>query len=216
MESCCNGTREGGSAFFCKPLNVQLLIGGIGAILVLSLFWNIFCCVSKCCSGEGRCKPRTRRRRSSRQMEDNPIYGNISYMQTSKYVVHVSLSELLSVCVQSVMLFSTGMTLFTGADPQYASSVRDQHRVNSESQSKTQDCYANLTLKPPGPQSGRSSPQIQYSDVVHLEEQLESEKEDEGNADDLSTMSDLYASVQNQRTKTIDTADSGEGYANHL
>nr|XP_033483585.1 uncharacterized protein LOC117257470 isoform X3 [Epinephelus lanceolatus] len=192
MESCCNGTREGGSAFFCKPLNVQLLIGGIGAILVLSLFWNIFCCVSKCCSaGEGRCKPRTRRRRSSRQMEDNPIYGNISYMQTS-------------------------MTLFTGADPQYASSVRDQHRVNSESQSKTQDCYANLTLKPPGPQSGRSSPQIQYSDVVHLEEQLESEKEDEGNADDLSTMSDLYASVQNQRTKTIDTADSGEGYANHL
>ncbi|XP_033483585.2 uncharacterized protein LOC117257470 [Epinephelus lanceolatus] len=192
MESCCNGTREGGSAFFCKPLNVQLLIGGIGAILVLSLFWNIFCCVSKCCSaGEGRCKPRTRRRRSSRQMEDNPIYGNISYMQTS-------------------------MTLFTGADPQYASSVRDQHRVNSESQSKTQDCYANLTLKPPGPQSGRSSPQIQYSDVVHLEEQLESEKEDEGNADALSTMSDLYASVQNQRTKTIDTADSGEGYANHL
>lgn len=192
MESCCNGTREGGSTFFCKPLNVQLLIGGIGTILVLSLFWNIFCCVSKCCSaGEGRCKPRTRRRQSSRQMEDNPIYGNISYMQTS-------------------------MTLFTGADPQYASSVRDQHRVNSESQSKTQDCYANLTLKPPGPQSGRSSPQIQYSDVVHLEEQLESEKEDEGNADALSTMSDLYASVQNQRTKTIDTADSGEGYANHL
>lgn len=31
-------------------------------------------------------------RRSSRQMEDNPIYGNISFMETSKCVVRVSLS----------------------------------------------------------------------------------------------------------------------------
>lgn len=124
-------------------------------------------------------------------MEDNPIYGNISYMQTST-------------------------ALYTGADPQQSSSLRDQNRVNSDSQSKTQGCYANLTLKAPRPQSGRSSPQIQYSDVVHLEEQPESEKEDEGDTDAVSTLSDLYASVQNQRTKTVDNADSGEGYANHL
>lgn len=137
------------------------------------------------------CKSRLRRRRSPKQMEDNPIYGNISYMQTS-------------------------IAMNTGADPQHSSSSRDQHGVNSDSQSKTQDCYANLTLKAPRPQSGRSSPQIQYSDVVHLEEQLESEKEDEGSADAISTMSDLYASVQNQRTKTVGAADSGEDYANHL
>lgn len=73
-----------------------------------------------------------------------------------------------------------------------------------------------MSLKAPRPQSGRSSPQIQYSDVVHLEESTESEKDDEGNTDALSTMSDLYASVQTQRAKTVDTADGGEGYANHL
>lgn len=83
-------------------------------------------------------------------------------------------------------------------------------------QSKTQDCYANLTLKAPRLQSGRSSPQIQYSDVVQLEEPPESEREDDGSTDPVSTMSDLYASVQTQRTKTIDPAVDGEGYANHL
>lgn len=83
-------------------------------------------------------------------------------------------------------------------------------------QSKTQDCYANLTLKAPRLQSGRSSPQIQYSDVVQLEEPPESEREDDSSTDPVSTMSDLYASVQTQRTKTIDPAVDGEGYANHL
>ncbi|KAG8007932.1 hypothetical protein GBF38_013673, partial [Nibea albiflora] len=108
---------------------------------------------------------------------------------------------------------STGMTLLTEADPSHS---RDQHRGNYASQPKTQDCYANLTLKAPRVQSARSSPQIQYSDVVHLEEPPESEKEDEGNTDAQSTVSDLYASVQNQRAKIVDTADTGEGYANHL
>lgn len=121
-------------------------------------------------------------------MEENPIYGNISYMQTS-------------------------MTVLTEADPPQP---RDQHRVNHDSESKTQDCYANLALKPPRLQSGRSSPQIQYSDVVQLEELPDSQKEDEGNTDAVSTLSDLYASVQTQRTKTVNTADEGEGYANHL
>ena len=83
-------------------------------------------------------------------------------------------------------------------------------------QSKTQDCYANLSLKPPRLQSGRSSPQIQYSDVVHLGLPPDSEKEDEHNADAVSTMSDLYASVQTQRVKMVNSANTGEDYANHL
>lgn len=85
-------------------------------------------------------------------------------------------------------------------------------------QAQTQDCYANLTLKPPMPQSGRSYPQVQYSDVVHLEEASEPTMEEgEGDSTDvLSTVSDLYASVQTQRTKNLDTAVEGEGYANHL
>lgn len=41
-------------------------------------------------------------------------------------------------------------------------------------------------------------------------------EEGEGDsADVLSTVSDLYASVQTQRTKNLDTAVEGEGYANH-
>ncbi|XP_073325007.1 signaling threshold-regulating transmembrane adapter 1-like [Pagrus major] len=180
-------TSKCGDGFWSQPTNLHAMLGVIGALLLLSLFWNIFCCVSRCCSGNGMCR-RRKRQRSPRQMEDNPIYGNISYMQTS-------------------------MTLLAETDPSHS---RDQPRVNYDSQSKTQECYANLSLKAPRLQSGRSSPQIQYSDVVHLEEPTESEKDDEGNTDALSTMSDLYASVQTQRAKTVDTADSGEGYANHL
>ncbi|KAM8757610.1 uncharacterized protein AB9X84_010387 isoform 1-T1 [Acanthopagrus schlegelii] len=175
---------------WCKEptrTTVLVLLGVLGALLLLSLFLNIFCCVLRCRSGKGIC-PKRKRQRSPRQMEDNPIYGNISYMQT-------------------------GMTSLTETDPLHS---RDQSRVNYDSQSKTQECYANLSLKAPRLQSGRSSPQIQYSDVVHLEEPTESEKDDEGNTDALSTMSDLYASVQTQRAKTVDTADGGEGYANHL
>lgn len=65
-------------------------------------------------------------------------------------------------------------------------------------------------------QSGRSSPQIQYSDIVQVEDPPESEREDEGCAEEASMVSDLYASVQTQRVKTIDPAEDGEGYANHL
>ncbi|XP_041817604.1 signaling threshold-regulating transmembrane adapter 1-like isoform X2 [Chelmon rostratus] len=185
-----NSMQDGspGRNLFCEPFNLQVLFWVVSTMLVLSVFWNIFCCVSRCCSGKGICQTRKRQRRSTRQMEENPIYGNISYMQTS-------------------------MTLLTKDDAPHS---WDQQRVISDSQSKTQDCYANLTLKAPRVQSGRSSPQIQYSDVVQLEEPPRSEKEDEGNTDAVSTMSDLYASVQNQRTKTVDTADGGEGYANHL
>lgn len=45
------------------------------------------------------------------------------------------------------------------------------------------------------------------------------EEEAGGEADStdvMSTVSDLYASVQTQRTKTIDPAVEGEAYANHL
>lgn len=63
-------------------------------------------------------------------MEDNPIYGNLSYMQTSKWCLYVSHSSPFSMSAYSVMLFSTGMTLFTNADPPQS---RDQQRVNSGS-----------------------------------------------------------------------------------
>lgn len=126
-------------------------------------------------------------------MEENPIYGNINYTQAQARV-----DPLDSPCSSS--------------------SLRDQQNVQSDSepQSKSQDCYANLTLKAPKPQSGRSSPKIQYTDVVQLQEPLEKDEETAANSDTVSTMSDLYASVQTQRTKTLDTTNGGEGYANHI
>ncbi|KAM3620842.1 uncharacterized protein V6R79_002804 [Siganus canaliculatus] len=160
-----------------------------GLVLLLSLSLNIFFCLSGCCSGKEKSNRRKRQRQSVRQMEENPIYGNLTCMDTS-------------------------LALYTEAD---ATHSRDQQRDGHNSQSISQDCYANLTLKAPRVQSGASSPQIQYSDAVELEELPHPEKEEEAHPDTADTLSDLYASVQTQRTKTIHTsADDGEGYANHL
>lgn len=179
----------------CVPAQFQMILGVLVAVLILSLAWNILCCVSKCGSEKWRHRLRRRQSQSVRQMEDNPIYGNINYMQTS-------------------------VTLLTEDNPPHSSltssSARNQRRFRSDLQSKNHDCYANLTLKGPRLQAGHSCPQIQYSDVVQLQEPLASEKEDDGNTDAISTLSDLYASVQTQRTKTIDSADTEESYANHL
>ncbi|KAM4740170.1 uncharacterized protein FYW61_001981 [Anableps anableps] len=179
--------------------NAEVIIYVLCAMLTLSLLLNFVCCFSKICSGKGRCQCRKRRSRSSRQMEDNPIYGNLSYMD------------------QGVAVYTDPATLHPSLS---SSSLRIAQRANPDSQSKNQECYANLTLKAPRPQSGRISPQIQVSDIVHLEEPEEPEEaetEDTVNIDDaVSTMSDLYASVQTQRAKMVDTADGEEGYANHL
>ncbi|KAM3877890.1 uncharacterized protein ACN63O_000455 [Diretmus argenteus] len=125
--------------------------------------------------------PRFRRSLRLTDMEDNPIYGNINYIQTR-------------------------------VDPLQPPSSPSQQR----SQSKNQDCYANLTLKAPKPLSARSSPKIHYSDVVDLMGPLETDREAAGNADTASTISDLYASVQTQRSATLDTGGSADGYANHI
>lgn len=128
-------------------------------------------------------------------MEENPIYGNISYTQADVGVY--TEAELPRLSLSS-------------------SSLRNPQRLVTDSQYNKQDCYANLTLKAPRVQSGASSPHINYSDTVILEEPTESEREDEGNTDAVSTVSDLYASVQTQRSKTVVPAKEGEDYANHL
>lgn len=84
------------------------------------------------------------------------------------------------------------------------------------SQGTSQECYANLTLKAPRVQSGHNSPKIQYSDIIQVQDLPESEREDKGCTEVASIVSDLYASVQTHRVKTIDSAEEGEGYANHL
>ncbi|RXM94513.1 hypothetical protein EOD39_17910 [Acipenser ruthenus] len=86
---------------------------------------------------------------------------------------------------------------------------------------KSQDCYANLQLKAPKPQSGRSSPQIQYSDVVTLPrvklgpESVWSQTHEPAHpAEDTTSLhSDLYASVESERVKAI---SENKDYANRI
>ncbi|MED6266432.1 hypothetical protein CHARACLAT_002094 [Characodon lateralis] len=173
----------------------NLIVYVLSTVLVLSLLLNLFWCLSKVCSGKGRYQCRKKQSRNSRQMEDNPIYGNLSYMDAS------------------VGVYTDAATLHPSLS---SSSLRNPQRVNPDSQSKNQECYANLTLKAPRPQSGRISPKIQLAVMGHSEEPEEAETEDPVNTDDaVSTMSDLYASVQTQRAKLVDAVD-GEDYANHL
>ncbi|KAM9759158.1 uncharacterized protein ACNS7B_005913 [Menidia menidia] len=190
--TCKDGTT--GSTFDFRTVFSQPIVLVLCTMLALSLVYNILFCMSKCYRGKWTCRRRTKQSQSSRHMEDNPIYGNIRYQPTD-----------VGVYSEAVPTRSSLISL----------SVRNPQRVHPESQSKTQDCYANLTLKAPRVQSGRSSPQI-HSEGVYIGEPTEPEREDDEIADAASTMSDLYASVQTQRNKIIDTADDGEGYANHL
>ncbi|KAM9860150.1 uncharacterized protein ACBR49_016474 [Aulostomus maculatus] len=185
MLNCFN--RTGKDDPWCQQIDILFCV--VSVALGLSLILNIVCCVSKCYQA-GKMRYRSRGRQGShqslQQMAENPIYGNLNYTHPTADPA----SSLLG-----------------------SSSLKDQKGVDSDSQYKSQDCYANLTLKAPRQQSGSSSPHIKYSVVVHLEEP---ERTDEENTPTVPSVSDLYASVQTQRTKTITTAASGEDYANHL
>lgn len=197
--SCNNSTQTTVFDIFCGSYELWILLAVVSTMLVFSVCWIILCCVATHCTDKGKIfLPRFRRSLSLRvrDMEDNPIYGNISYTQTRV--------EL----------------------PLGSTSVRDRPiKSGSQVPSKRQDCYANLTLKAPKMVSGRSSPQpqIKYSDVVKLQGPQEAEKMAmaNNNADSVSVVSDLYvsdlyASVQIDRTKTLDTVDGNNGYANHV
>ncbi|XP_016892231.2 uncharacterized protein LOC107989245 isoform X2 [Cynoglossus semilaevis] len=213
MSTTCNGngTCSDGNFWFhnlCAASWLPLLFIALGGLLVCSLSLNILFCVLQCCSGK---KKHPRQRQSPKQMEDNPIYGNILYEQTDTLPLTDNIPRPHS--------------SFSSVP------VMEQQRLTYTSQ----DCYANLALKPPRMQCGRSSPQTQHAvdgspteeapevrkqQAEAGEEEEEKEEENAGtqeeeNADRLN-MSDLYATVQTQRTKAICTSNSGEEYANHL
>ncbi|KAJ8259560.1 hypothetical protein GJAV_G00170840 [Gymnothorax javanicus] len=190
MEGHCNSTQKDQGPFH-GSFELWLLLAIILTALVLSVCWNILCCLDRLCTDRGKTfLPRFRRSLSLRlkDMEDNPIYGNISYTQT-----RVDL-------------------------PATSSTTGDQKKMKTASQvsHKRQDCYANLQLKVPKPASGRSSPQIQYSDIVTLPRPqvgAEPEEEPATEPDSTSLLSDLYASVDSQRNKAI---ANNEEYANQI
>ncbi|XP_061882394.1 uncharacterized protein LOC133633684 isoform X2 [Entelurus aequoreus] len=119
-------------------------------------------------------------------MQDNPIYGNLSFVQTST----TALTEI----------HPPKSTLSP-------SSLQDQLNSNFDSQCKpSSDCYANLNLKTPKTgTSARGASQVEYSlveySLVFRPEELR--KEDKADA-----VSDVYACVPTKR--------GGDEYANHI
>ncbi|KAJ8401295.1 hypothetical protein AAFF_G00385260 [Aldrovandia affinis] len=190
MAPDCNVTTKSVGPFR-GSLELWVLLAVISTVLVLTVCWNILCCIAKYCTDRGkRFLPRFRRSLSLRlkDMEDNPIYGNISYTQN-----RVDLPSATN-----------------------AAGETQKMKAASQVSYKRQDCYANLQLKVPKPASGRSSPQIQYSDVVTLpraQAGAELGEEPAVEADSTSLQSDLYASVESQRNKAL---ANNESYANHV
>ncbi|XP_041080347.1 uncharacterized protein LOC121297859 [Polyodon spathula] len=189
---CCPGYGA-----FLGSYQLWVVVAVIGCLLILSLCLNILCYLSQYTTGGGNAfLPRFRRSFSLKlkDMEENPIYGNINYTQ--------------------------GRTEF----PLNSSSTNSQQQQKTNPQvdsRRRQDCYANLQLKAPKPQSGRSSPQIQYSDVVTLprvklgpESGWSQNQEPTHPAEDTTSLhSDLYASVESERVKAI---SENKDYANRI
>ncbi|KAG5274300.1 hypothetical protein AALO_G00134560 [Alosa alosa] len=196
MENC-NATHIGFGQL-CGSYTLWILFAAVCTVLVLSLCWNILCCFGKQCTAKGKCfLPRFRRSISLRlsEMEDNPIYGNITYTPARTEITrNPTLSNNHQMTRSTIKVPSGG-----------------------------QDCYANLKLKVPKAGSGRSSPapslntgapQIQYSDVTAIPRTTDLED----SADILETtslLSDLYASVDNKQNRTK-TLDDTEDYANNV
>ncbi|XP_063072390.1 uncharacterized protein LOC134463083 [Engraulis encrasicolus] len=204
MENC-SGIYSGFPPL-CGSYTLWMLFAGVCTALLLSLCWNILCCFSKQCTAKGKSfLPRFRRSISLRltDMEDNPIYGNVTY------------TPIRTELTRNPTLSNT---------PQ---KTRSTIKVTSSDQ----DCYANLKLKVPTtrPASGRSSParslarslagsvpQVQYSDVTTIPRAPDPEDP----ADILETtslLSDLYASVDTEHKQSKAKAlDNTEDYANNV
>ncbi|XP_018611155.1 signaling threshold-regulating transmembrane adapter 1-like [Scleropages formosus] len=189
MEDNCSCTHMIGIAGVCGSPGLWLILAVVSTALLLCGGWHLMSFIAgRCTDGGKKFLPRFRRSLSQRlkDMEENPIYGNITYTQSR-----------------------------TDAPPS-ASGAADQQFPKNQAQSRQQDCYANLKLKAPKPSSARSSPKIQYSDVVTLPRTVEGTGPGEGpsaDSDAVSLRSDLYASVDPERNKTI---GNDKDYANHV
>ncbi|KAL4624327.1 signaling threshold-regulating transmembrane adapter 1 [Arapaima gigas] len=192
MEDSCNCTYMFGLPGFCGSAGLWLALAVVSAALLLCGGWNLLSFIAgHCTDGGKKFLPRFRRSLSLRlkDMEENPIYGNITYTSAR-----------------------------TDAPPPGASGAADQPFPKKQGHSRQHDCYANLKLKTPKTSSARSSPNIQYSDVVTLPRTTEGTGEGpSSDSDAVSLRSDLYASVDHERNKTIgNDKDKDKDYANHV
>ncbi|KAF6735732.1 hypothetical protein FQA47_024848 [Oryzias melastigma] len=172
--TCIEACKYPNWTFASVPAHTRVVFYVLCVALGLSLIQNIittFICVS----AKRKHKLKNREWRTLREMEDNPIYGNLDQMETSE-------------------------ALYTEDEPIHASVGSIPSMNPQEVRSDSQDCYANLHLKAKK-QSKHSPPRNQDAGVVPLEEP-EPTREGDGDrvgTNAVSAVSDLYASVKNRR-----------------
>ncbi|XP_066529188.1 signaling threshold-regulating transmembrane adapter 1-like [Hoplias malabaricus] len=82
MKECCNSTEMSGVGSLCGSVGLWSFLGVLAVVLTFSLCWNILCCIQNQLTARGKSfLPRFRRsiNMKDREMEENPIYGNITY-----------------------------------------------------------------------------------------------------------------------------------------
>ncbi|KAH1182745.1 hypothetical protein KIL84_004237 [Mauremys mutica] len=168
------------------------LVGALVLSHLVSLLWNIFCCVRHTAHRDESRKLLPQFSRSVKHVtEEIPVYGNISYLQTGQ---------------------SSG----------FESSVVPESQEEQESSPKKPTCYANLKmLKPQGrhlPESSVGGAEIQYTDVV-VTGPRRSEPEIWGGGplkgrEATRPQSELYASVHADRyTAKFENQDYANNHA---
>ncbi|XP_050777389.1 signaling threshold-regulating transmembrane adapter 1 isoform X3 [Gopherus flavomarginatus] len=168
------------------------LVGALVLSHLVSLLWNIFCCVRHTAHRDESRKLLPQFSRSVKHVtEEIPVYGNISYLQTGQ---------------------SSG----------FESSVVPESQKKQESSPKKPTCYANFKmLKPQGrqlPESSVGGAEIQYTDVV-VTGPRRSEPEIWGGGplkgrEATRPQSELYASVHADRyTAKFENQDYANNHA---
>ncbi|EMP26581.1 Signaling threshold-regulating transmembrane adapter 1 [Chelonia mydas] len=168
------------------------LVGALVLSHLVSLLWNILCCVRHTAHRDESRRLLPQFSRSVKHVtEEIPVYGNISYLQTGQ---------------------SSG----------FESSAVSESQEEQESSPKKPTCYANLKmLKPQGrqlPESSVGGAEIQYTDVV-VTGPRRSEPEIWGGGplkgrEATRPQSELYASVHSERyTAKFENQDYANNHA---
>ncbi|KAJ0068614.1 hypothetical protein NL108_009733 [Boleophthalmus pectinirostris] len=157
---CCDGKD---ARWMCD--NFEILFGVLVSVLGVSVALNVYFCAAKHCSGR-RTKNESKRSRTKKQMEENPIYGNLTLSNAQ-----------------------------TDTETPFTSSVRrDQRRITAVSQDCYANLSLQRAPLSCGPSAPPLDPADLHLHL-DLEHAPYPEK-DPDDAEVRSAVSDLYASVQ--------------------
>ncbi|XP_076838250.1 uncharacterized protein LOC143483278 [Brachyhypopomus gauderio] len=82
MVNNCSTAQTDITGVFSGSKELCIVFGVVSGMLIFSLCWNILCCIQKHWTATGKAFLPCFRKSLKRNMEDNPIYGNITYRQT--------------------------------------------------------------------------------------------------------------------------------------